>query len=70
MKAGETLSAIAFYLGVAALAVGAMLAARGTIEGRGRRPDGRALGLIGIGFAGIALAVVVFATSPRGVLPF
>lgn len=70
MKNGETFAAIAFYLGVAALAVGAMLAARGAIERRGTGPDRRAIGLIACGLAGIGLAVVIFATGPRGVLPF
>ncbi len=70
MKNGETIAAIAFYLGVAALAVGAMLAARGAIERRGGGVDRRAIGLVALGLLGIAGAVVVFATGPRGVLPF
>lgn len=70
MKNGETIAAIAFYLGVAALVVGAMLAARGAIErGRGG-PNPRAIGLIATGLVGIAVAVLIFATGPRGVLPF
>lgn len=70
MKNGETIAAIAFYLGVAALAIGAMLAARGAIERRGDGVDRRAIGLVVVGMVGIAGAVVVFATGPRGVLPF
>ena len=70
MKNGETIAAIVFYLGVAALAVGAMLAARGAIERRGAGVDRRGLLLVVLGLAGIVTAVVVFATGPRGVLPF
>lgn len=69
MKNGETIAAIVFYLGVASLVVGAMLAARRAIE----RVPGRdpfALGLVGAGLVGIAIAVAIFATGPRGVLPF
>ncbi|GAC1307675.1 MAG: hypothetical protein NVS2B3_13440 [Vulcanimicrobiaceae bacterium] len=69
MPGGETVAAVAFYLGVGALVVGAMLSARQAIELRpGRSTPG--LALVGIGAAGIAIAVFVFARGPRGVLPF
>jgi hypothetical protein len=70
VKNGETFAAIAFYLGVAALVVGAMLAARGAIEKRGVGVDRRVIGLIAGGFLGIGVAVAIFATGPHGVLPF
>ena len=69
MPGGETIAAVAFYLGVASLVVGAMLSARRTIERQPGR-SGPGLALVGVGLAGIAFAVVVFATGPRGVLPF
>ena len=47
MKNGETIAAIVFYLGVAALVVGAMLSARRAIERRGAGVDRRALALRG-----------------------
>jgi len=65
----ETLAAGAFYLGVAALVVGAIRAARSAIEGPRRRGT-PGFALIGAGIAGIAVAVAVFATGPRHVLPF
>ena len=69
MAGAETVAAVVFYLGVAALVVGAMLSARRTIERHsGRSTPGLALACIGV--AGIAVAVVVFARGPRGVLPF
>lgn len=70
MKNGETIAAIVFYLGVAALVVGAMLSARRAIERRGAGVDRRALALLALGCVGIVSAVVVFATGPRCVLPF
>ena len=70
MKNGESIAAIVFYLGVAALAVGAIIAARGAVERRGASIDRRAIVLIALGFVGIVSAVVVFATGPRNVLPF
>ena len=69
MPVGETIAAIVFYLSVAALVVGAMLSARRAIERLpGRSTTGFAL--VGLGVVGIAIAVVVFATGPRTVLPF
>lgn len=69
MAASESIAAIVFYLGVAALVVGAMLAARRAIE---RLPGRSTLGLalLAFGALGIASAVALFATGPRGMLPF
>jgi len=70
MPGGETIAASVFYLGLAAFVVGTMLAAQRAIERRGARPCRRAFALIAGGLVGILAAIAIFATGPRGVLPF
>ncbi len=63
------MAAIAFYLGVASLTAGTMLAARHAIERRSGL-DRRAVRLIVAGIVAITISVAVFAAGPRGMLPF
>jgi hypothetical protein len=59
-----------FYVALSATAGGAIVLARGAVEGSsaGRRRAGFAL--LGLGLAAILAAVVIYATGPRRVLPF
>lgn len=70
MPVSETIAAIVFYLGVAALVVGAILSARRAIEHRRDGSSRVGIGAIVVGLVAIVIAVSIFATGPRGVLPF
>jgi hypothetical protein len=65
----EGFAAAIFYVSIAALVGGAMFFARGAIE-RGAGRDRRALVLVVIGFAGIAVSVAMYVVGPRKILPF
>jgi hypothetical protein len=68
MSNATSLAAIAFYLGVAGLGVGAIRLARAAIERRGR--DALGLGIVSFGAIAIGVAIALFVTGPREALPF
>lgn len=68
MPGGETAAAILFYIALALLVWGAVRKARATIERHAGGPLDNIL--LACGGAGLALAVAIFATGPRRLLPF
>jgi hypothetical protein len=64
----ESVAAVAFYLGLGALLLGAVRVARARIEGQPR--DRLGLTAIALALACFAIAVAIFARGPKGVLPF
>jgi uncharacterized membrane protein YoaK (UPF0700 family) len=64
----EGVDAALFYLSVASLVAGGIRAARAAIERRSR--DGIGIALAAAGLLGLAIAVMLFETGPRSVLPF
>lgn len=67
MSSPETLAAIVFYLGIVALAAGAIVAARAAVE---RTRSRLALPLLALGAVGIAIALWSYLRGPRHMLPF
>jgi hypothetical protein len=69
VNASESVAAATFYVALAATVGGAIVLARGAVE---RVVGGKRLGfvLLGIGLAGIAIAIAFYATGPRRMLPF
>jgi hypothetical protein len=65
----ESIAAIAFYGGLAALVFGAVRLARASLE-RQRHRDGLGLIAIALGAACCSIAVIIFSSGPKGVLPF
>lgn len=65
----ESIAAIAFYVGLAALVFGSIRLARASLERRQGR-DKLGIGALALGVICFVIAVCVFVTGPRGVLPF
>ncbi len=59
-----------FYAALAATAGGAIVLARGAVEGSSAGSRRAGFALVGLGLAAILAAVVIYATGPRRVLPF
>lgn len=59
-----------FYAALAATAGGAIVLARGAVEGGSAGSRRAGFALVGLGLAAILAAVVIYATGPRRVLPF
>jgi amino acid transporter len=64
----ESFAAIAFYIGLAALVFGSMRLVRAALE-RHRRDR---VGIVALAIAGVCflIAVALFSSGPRGVIPF
>ncbi len=65
----ESIAATAFYVGLAALVFGAIRLARASLE-RKRGRDAVGIAALALGALCFVVAVGIFVTGPRGVLPF
>jgi hypothetical protein len=65
----ESIAAVAFYVGLAALVFGAIRLARMSLERRHGR-DTLGITAISLGAACLVTAVIIFGLGPRGILPF
>jgi len=59
-----------FYAALAATAGGAIVLARGAVEGGSAGSRRAGFALVALGLAAILIAVLIYATGPRRVLPF